>query len=56
VKFKDADLIGVPFRVNIGRKLASGVIEVVTRATRARADVKIGEGPRYIREASAPRA
>jgi len=56
VKFKDADLIGVPFRVNIGRKLASGVIEVVTRATRARADVKIGEAPRYIREASGPRA
>ena len=29
VKFKDADLIGVPFRVNIGKRLAEGAIELV---------------------------
>ncbi len=31
VKFKDADLIGVPFRVNIGKRLAEGAIELVDR-------------------------
>ena len=48
VKFKDADLIGVPFRVNVGRKLASGEVEVATRATRARTDVKITEAPEFL--------
>ncbi len=33
VKFKDADLIGIPFRVNVGKKIAEGRVEVVTRAT-----------------------
>ena len=28
VKFKDAELIGVPYRVNIGKKLAEGKVEV----------------------------
>ncbi|MBS1814734.1 MAG: proline--tRNA ligase [Acidobacteria bacterium] len=31
VKFKDADLIGVPYRVNIGKKLAEGKVELVDR-------------------------
>ena len=31
VKFKDADLIGVPFRVNIGKRLADGAVELVDR-------------------------
>lgn len=31
VKFKDAELIGVPFRVNIGKKLAEGKVELVDR-------------------------
>ena len=34
VKFKDADLIGVPFRITIGKKLAQGVVEFVERKTR----------------------
>lgn len=33
VKFKDADLIGIPYRVNVGKKIAEGRVEVVTRAT-----------------------
>ncbi|MGH9672175.1 MAG: proline--tRNA ligase [Bryobacteraceae bacterium] len=41
VKFKDADLIGVPFRVNVGRKLAEGNVEIVERRTRASADVPL---------------
>jgi prolyl-tRNA synthetase len=31
VKFKDADLIGVPYRVNIGKKLVDGKVELVDR-------------------------
>jgi len=41
VKFKDADLVGIPFRVNIGKKLAEGKVELVTRATRASAEVLV---------------
>ena len=33
VKFKDADLIGVPFRIVIGKKLGSGMVELVERKT-----------------------
>ena len=31
VKFKDADLIGIPFRVNVGKKVADGLVELVDR-------------------------
>jgi prolyl-tRNA synthetase len=34
VKFKDADLIGIPYRITIGRKVAQGAVEVVDRRTR----------------------
>ena len=33
VKFKDADLIGIPYRVVTGRSLKAGKVEVVTRQT-----------------------
>jgi prolyl-tRNA synthetase len=41
VKFKDADLIGIPYRVTVGRKAAEGIVELVTRATSAGRDVAI---------------
>ncbi|MGC6482177.1 MAG: proline--tRNA ligase [Synechococcus sp.] len=34
VKFKDADLIGIPWRVVVGRDAAHGQVELVERATR----------------------
>jgi prolyl-tRNA synthetase len=43
VKFKDADLIGVPFRVVVGKKLAGGVVEMVERKTRKVADVPVSQ-------------
>jgi prolyl-tRNA synthetase len=43
VKFKDADLIGIPFRVNVGKKLADGMVELFERATKQSTDVSIGE-------------
>jgi prolyl-tRNA synthetase len=41
VKFKDADLVGIPFRVNVGKKVTEGTVEVVLRSTRELRDVTI---------------
>jgi prolyl-tRNA synthetase len=43
VKFKDADLVGIPYRINVGKKAASGQVELVSRATRSSTDVALGE-------------
>jgi prolyl-tRNA synthetase len=43
VKFKDADLIGVPYRVTIGKKAADGVVELYDRRAKQSEDVKISE-------------
>jgi prolyl-tRNA synthetase len=43
VKFKDADLIGIPYRVTIGRKVSDGVVELFARATKTSEDVKLSE-------------
>ena len=51
VKFKDADLIGVPFRVTVGRKAPGGLVEVLLRSTRISTDVKIAEAPAFLRDA-----
>jgi prolyl-tRNA synthetase len=41
VKFKDADLIGIPYRINVGKKAAAGQVELVTRATSTSEDVAL---------------
>src|SRR5581483_6769456 len=41
VKFKDADLVGIPFRVTVGKKVTEGTVEVVRRSTREISDVSI---------------
>ena len=41
VKFKDADLVGIPFRINVGKKAASGLVELVTRGTGMSTDVSL---------------
>ena len=43
VKFKDADLVGIPYRINVGKKAADGVVELVTRSTSTSVDVALGE-------------
>jgi prolyl-tRNA synthetase len=43
VKFKDADLIGVPYRVTVGKKIADGLVELFDRSAKKSEDVKIGE-------------
>ncbi|MGH9499394.1 MAG: proline--tRNA ligase [Terriglobales bacterium] len=42
VKFKDADLVGIPFRVTVGKKVTEGTVEVVQRSTRVVQDASIG--------------
>ena len=41
VKFKDADLVGIPYRINVGKKVTEGKVELVTRSTRATLDANI---------------
>ncbi|BAY10384.1 proline--tRNA ligase [Calothrix sp. NIES-2098] len=41
VKFKDADLIGIPYRIVTGRAIANGKVEVVQRATRQSQEIDI---------------
>jgi prolyl-tRNA synthetase len=49
VKFKDADLVGIPFRINVGKKVTEDTIEVVQRSTLQTADVKISAITEYFR-------
>jgi prolyl-tRNA synthetase len=39
VKFKDADLLGIPWRVVVGRGAVDGQVELVQRASGERSDV-----------------
>jgi prolyl-tRNA synthetase len=41
VKFNDADLIGVPYRITVGNKVKQGKVELMDRATRKVEDVEI---------------
>jgi prolyl-tRNA synthetase len=41
VKFKDADLVGIPFRINVGKKVSEGKVELVNRSTRQSTDASI---------------
>ena len=43
VKFKDADLVGIPYRINVGKKVAGGQVELVTRSGAGSADVDLGD-------------
>ena len=49
VKFKDADLIGVPLRLTVGRKAVEGLVEVSERSTGQRADARISEAPGLVK-------
>jgi prolyl-tRNA synthetase len=51
VKFKDADLVGIPFRITVGKKVTEGTVEVVLRSTREVRDVTISAVVEYFQEA-----
>ncbi|WP_333642287.1 His/Gly/Thr/Pro-type tRNA ligase C-terminal domain-containing protein, partial [Mesotoga prima] len=44
MKFKDADLIGIPLRITLGKKLAQGIVEVKLRTEKKPLEVSIDEG------------
>ena len=52
VKFKDADLIGVPFRVTVGKKITDGKVELFERATKQSSDVSLDEIVRQVQESA----
>jgi len=43
VKFKDAELIGVPYRIAVGKKLAEGKVELLNRLTGEMNDIPLAE-------------
>ena len=49
VKFKDADLIGIPYRITLGKKLPLGIVEVVERRTKQSFDVPMAEAVEFVR-------
>ena len=50
VKFKDADLVGIPYRINVGKKAAAGQVELVTRSTSTSVDVALGDVVALVRK------
>ena len=43
VKFKDADLIGIPYRITVGKKITDGSVELFDRRTRKTEEVKLAD-------------
>jgi prolyl-tRNA synthetase len=43
VKFKDADLIGIPYRITIGKKIGDGVVELFDRRAKQSEDAKLDD-------------
>ena len=43
VKFKDAELVGIPYRIVTGRSLQQGKVEVVKRATKASQEIALDQ-------------
>jgi prolyl-tRNA synthetase len=49
VKFKDAELIGVPYRISVGsRDLAEGLVEIVVRETGETERVPVDQAVKYV--------
>ena len=49
VKFKDAELVGIPWRITVGKKLAEGKVEVVERRGKKSQDVLLGDAIALVR-------
>ncbi len=54
VKFKDADLIGIPYRITIGKKVAEGVVELFYRREKRSEDVKISDVVKHVQRLALP--
>ncbi|MDQ6677422.1 MAG: proline--tRNA ligase [Acidobacteriota bacterium] len=53
VKFKDADLIGIPYRITVGKKLSQGLVEFVQRRGKTYSDIPAGEAALAVQRALA---
>ena len=51
VKFKDADLIGFPYRITVGKTITEGNVEFVTRATGEKVTMKPEEAVKIVIDA-----
>jgi prolyl-tRNA synthetase len=57
VKFKDAELTGIPVRISVGsRDLADGVVEVVSRSAGEKERVPVEQAVKYVQELLAAQA
>ncbi|HEV2914939.1 MAG TPA: proline--tRNA ligase [Pyrinomonadaceae bacterium] len=43
VKFKDADLIGIPYRITVGKRVADGMVELFERSTKKTEEVRLAD-------------
>jgi prolyl-tRNA synthetase len=50
VKFKDADLLGIPYRVVVGRGAASGLVEVVERRSGVALEMSAAAAPAWLQQ------
>lgn len=48
VKFNDADLIGIPVRIVVGKKAGEGIVEVKRRDTGDSDEVSINDVNQYV--------
>jgi prolyl-tRNA synthetase len=48
VKFKDADLVGIPYRITVGKKLVSGLVEIVERRGKTMTEVPLTEAAAWV--------
>ena len=42
--------MGIPYRINVGKKAAAGQVELVTRATATSVDVALNEVVAFVKE------
>lgn len=43
VKFKDMELIGLPYRITVGKRIGEGIVEFTTRATGVKEEITLEE-------------
>ena len=47
IKFKDMDLIGIPFRITIGKKVNDGIVEIKERSSKEFKEINENEVVNY---------
>ena len=52
VKFKDADLIGIPYRITVGKKLGEGLVEIFERKTKQKRDTAVADVAAAVNDAA----